>query len=81
MESINNDTQAISKDFIHLSQNWEELGFTGTYITPVGKYIAKSYLFNNFGLLVEDIEIHENNTKDLADDISAREIEGALREL
>lgn len=79
MKSINNNTQTISEDFIHLSQNWEELGFTGTYITPVGKYIAKSYLFYNFGLLVEDIEMYESNTKDLADDISAREIEDALK--
>lgn len=81
MKSINNNTQTISEDFIHLSQNWEELGFTGTYITPVGKYIAKSYLFYNFGLLVEDIEMYESNTKDLADDISAREIEDALKNL
>lgn len=80
MKSINNNIRTISEDFIHLSQTWEELGFTGTYITPVGKYIAKSYLFYNFGLLVEDIEMYESNTKDLSDDVSKKDMETTVNE-
>ena len=80
MKSINNNIRTISEDFIHLSQTWEELGFTGTYITPVGKYIAKSYLFYNFGLLVEDIEMYESNTKDLSDNVSKKDMETTVNE-
>ena len=74
----NDKTKIIDKEFIYISQIWENLGYTGVYITPVGKYIAKTYLFNSYGITIEDKEINENSTKDLSDDVSAKELVDAF---
>lgn len=62
--------KTVNNDFAILSKMWTDLGFIGTHITPVGKYIAQTYLFNQFGILVEDMD-EKNSTKDLSEDVSA----------
>lgn len=71
--------ETVRNEFIIWNTMWNDLGFMGAYITPIGEYIAKTYLFNNFGLLVEEVE-EKNSTKDLSDDVSATELKETLEE-
>ena len=73
-------SMVIREDFVFLSKNWNELGYTGAYITPVGKYIAKTYLFNKFGLMINDIEVNESNIKDLSEDVSKKDMETTVNQ-
>ena len=71
----------VADDYLYISKTWNDLGFIGAYITPVGKYIAKEYLYINFGILVDDIKTKENSTKNLADDVSASELSKTLEDI
>ena len=55
---------------------WDDLGFTGSYITPVGKCIAQIYLFEKFNICIDDnnnSDYKGNSTKDFAEDITKTE--------
>lgn len=71
--------ETVRNEFIIWNTMWNDLGFMGAYITPIGEYIAKTYLFNNFGLLIENFE-EKNSTKDLSDDVSAAELKETLED-
>lgn len=77
---VNNTTKMVQEKFVSWHTMWKDLGFMGSYITPVGKYIAQTYLFNNFGLLVDNIK-EKSSTKDLSDDVSASELIETLAEI
>ena len=79
-ETNNSYSKVILEEFKELSNIWEDLRFTGSYLTPVGEYIAKIYLFNNFGIVIENKKQDENNTKDLSDDVSAKELNEVFAE-
>lgn len=68
--------KVIDKQFLSLSKLWDDLGFTGSYITPVGKCIAQIYLFENFNICIGDNNNSDNkgnSTKDFAEDITKAE--------
>lgn len=50
----NKSSKTIKEEFSKWHTLWNELGFMGAYITPIGEYIAKIYLFNTFGITIED---------------------------
>lgn len=47
------NVKTIDKEFEQLSNIWNILGFTGSYITPIGECIAQRYLFDTYSLFVE----------------------------
>lgn len=68
--------KVIDEQFLSLSKLWDDLGFTGSYITPVGKCIAQIYLFEKFNICIDDnnnSDYKGNSTKDFAEDITKTE--------
>ena len=68
--------KVIDEQFLSLSKLWDDLGFTGSYITPVGKCITRIYLFEKFNICIDDNNNSDNkgnNTKDFAEDITKAE--------
>lgn len=70
------NSKVIDAQFLSISKLWDDLGFTGSYITPVGKCIAQIYLFENFNIFIGDnnnFDNKGNSTKDFAEDVTKAE--------